>query len=56
MAKLGFVFIFTYSTYLAKCFFFPSSLVTSSYGAEGAGGKIPPNSWLVFDVELIDVR
>ncbi|GLT49265.1 hypothetical protein SLA2020_228340 [Shorea laevis] len=26
------------------------------YGSQGAGGKIPPNSWLEFDVELIDVR
>ncbi|CAI0547204.1 unnamed protein product [Linum tenue] len=26
------------------------------YGHQGAGNKIPPNSWLVFDVELKDVR
>lgn len=26
------------------------------YGHEGARGKIPPNSWLTFDVELVGVR
>ncbi|XP_023753308.1 peptidyl-prolyl cis-trans isomerase FKBP53 [Lactuca sativa] len=26
------------------------------YGSKGAGSAIPPNAWLVFDVELIDVN
>lgn len=48
-----------------KIFFIKSSFpakmyllwnILCSYGDRGAGGKIPPNSWLVFDVELVNAR
>jgi FKBP-type peptidyl-prolyl cis-trans isomerase len=27
-----------------------------AYGTQGVRGAIPPNAWLNFDVELVDVK
>lgn len=36
-----------------RTLFIPSAM---GYGARGAGGAIPPNADLIFDVELLDVE
>ncbi len=37
----------------ARTLYIPSQM---GYGARGAGGVIPPNADLIFDVELLDVK
>ncbi|KAK3011907.1 hypothetical protein RJ639_011057 [Escallonia herrerae] len=39
-----------------SCIYRPSSAMVLSYGSQGTGENVPPNSWLVYEVELVGVH